>query len=144
MEKKLSDIFNNTKFITVSTVRENGEPWATPIGWFAFDGKNIVFDNRAGTIHADNLARDGRCFVTIVNYDEEHPCAIYIATHAKKLLGDDYERAKQAIIDRGLSVDDDVFAAPVGVIDEDKSNFSERSDGSLRFYAYMKCDEGEE
>jgi len=140
IEENLAEIFGNTKFITIATVCENGDPWATPIGWFAFDGENVVFDCRKGTVHAENLARDGRCFVTIVNYDQEHSRSVHIATTARKLVDDEYGRAKQLIIERGGKVTDDIFAAPVGEIDEEKSKTDEdeRADGSLRFHYYMR------
>ncbi|MCL2451562.1 hypothetical protein FWD20_01650 [Candidatus Saccharibacteria bacterium] len=56
----------------------------------------------------------------------------------KKLVGNDYEKAKRLILDKGLSVSDDIFAAPVGTIDEQKSKIYEKPDGTFRFYCYMK------
>ena len=131
------DVLNNTKFITVSTVNIDGSPYATPIGWFAFDGESIVFDNHSGKIHSNNLRRDGRCFITIVNYDQKHSRAVYIETVARNLHGAEYEKAKKLIEGKGLSVSDDIAIAPIGEIDMEKSKIYNRSD-KKRFYCYMK------
>ena len=139
MEATLLEILNNTKFITVSTVCADGSPWATPIGWFAFDGGNIVFDNRQGTIHAENLARDNRCFIAIVNYDKPRSRAVYVPTRATKLSGVAYEKAKTLILNKGLDVTDDIFSAPIGKIDEAKSKIGAVA-GKDRFHCYMKGD----
>jgi hypothetical protein len=127
------EILKDTRFITVSTICADGSPWATPIGWFAFDGRNIVFDNRQGTIHADNLARDNRCFITVVNHDEPRARAIYVTSRANKLAGNEYEHAKELIMARGKNVTDDIFAVPIGETISDKSEINEK-----RFYCYMR------
>lgn len=142
-DQNLADVFNNSKFITIATVCEDGSPWATPLGWFAFDAANgrIVFDNHAGTIHAENLARDPRCFISIVNYEQDHSRSAYIKTVAHKLTGTEYVTAKKMILDKGLNVTNDIFAAPIGEVDDKKSKISRREDGSLRFYCYMIYEE---
>jgi len=137
INKTLCEILNNTKFITVSTVCKDSSPWATPIGWFAFDGANIVFDNRQGTIHAENLARDERCFITVVNYDKLYSRAIYMETKVTKLVDEEYEKAKKLILDKGLNVTDDIFSAPIGELNESKSRIGEIN-GKNKFYCYMK------
>ena len=139
IDKNLSDIFNNTKFMTITTVCKDGSPWATPLGWWAFDdGRGyLVFDNHIGTVHAENLARDSRCFVTIVNDDQKHSRSVHIKTVAHKLIGQKYDDAKKLILDRGLNVTNDIFAAPIGEMDMKKTKISFRDDGSLRFYCYF-------
>ena len=137
MSNDLLDVLNNTKFITISTVNADGSPYATPIGWFAFDGENIVFDNHSGKIHSNNLKRDGRCFITIVNYDQEHSRAAYIESFARNLDGEEYEKAKELIEGKGLRVSDDIAAVPIGEVDMEKSQIYERL-GKKRFHCYMK------
>ena len=133
----LFDVLNNTEFITVSTINADGSPYATPIGWFAFDGENIVFDNHSGKAHSDNLKRDERCFITVVNRDLGYSRAIYIASIARNLDGDEYRRAKKLIEDRGLKVSDDIAASPIGEIDTEKSKIYDKPDRK-RVYLYMK------
>jgi len=139
IKKNLFEVLNNTRSLTISTVCEDGSPWGTPLGWWAFDGKNIVFDNHSGTVHANNLARNGRCFITIFNRDLGYSRGVYIDTFAKKLTGDDCEQAKKLIEDRGLQVTDDIFSAPIGEIDEAKSKMYERPD-KTRFYCYLRAE----
>ncbi|MCL2280697.1 pyridoxamine 5'-phosphate oxidase family protein [Candidatus Saccharibacteria bacterium] len=138
--KNLLDVLNDTKFMTLATVCADGSPRATPLGWFAFDAgeRRLVFDNRLGTVHAENLARDSRCFITIVNYDQDHSRSVNIKTVAHKLVGSEYDAAKKLILDRGLNVSDDIFAAPIGEVDMEKTQvgFSYRK-GNPRFYCYM-------
>jgi hypothetical protein len=114
-------IFQNTNFITVATVCEDGSPWATPLGWFAAVDDEIVFDNRVGTVHADNLARDNRCFITIVNEDLPKSRSAHIKTVARKLTGAEYDRARELILARGLDVTDDIFAVKIGKLVEEKT-----------------------
>jgi len=142
MSHKFSDIINNTKFIVVSTICVDGAPWATPLGLFAFDADSnqIVFQNRAGTMHGENLKRDNRCFITLVNYDEENQSrtSLHISTFAKKLSGGDYEKAKKLI--QNLSKDissGDIFAVPLGEKDEEKSTVDSKRNAT---YIYMKAE----
>jgi Pyridoxamine 5''-phosphate oxidase. len=137
-KEKLFDIINNTRFFTLSTTCEDGSPWGTPIGWFALDGNNIVFDNRQGTVHANNLTRDNRCFITFVNRDTGHSRAIYITTRATKLSGDQYEKAKALILEKGLNVSNDVFSAPIGDLVEEKSQIG-MINGKDKFHCYMEA-----
>ena len=137
MNNDLLDVLNNTAFITVSTVNEDGSPYATPIGWFAFDGKNIVFDNHSGKNHSNNLRLDNRCFITIVNTAQKHSRAVYIQTIATNLEGAEYQKAKKLIEDKGLKVSDDIAIAPIGEIDLEKSQIYELPN-KKRFYCYMK------
>jgi len=123
MNQDLLEVLNNTRFITLSTVNDDGSPWATPIGWFGFDAENnrIVFDNETGTIHAANLQRDSRCIITMVNHDKEYTRAVYVPTLAKKLTGEDFEKAKKFLPDRGVHDENDIFAASIGEINVEKS-----------------------
>jgi len=143
MNHKLSDIINTAKFIVISTICADGAPWATPLGLFAFDAEKnqIVFQNRAGTTHAENLARDDRCFITLVNYDEENQSrtSLHISTFAKKLTGENYEKAKNLIQSRGKNISSgDIFAAPLGKKDEAKSTIDLKRNTT---YIYMKSEE---
>jgi hypothetical protein len=139
VKKELTEVLNSTEFLTLSTVCEDGSPHGTPISWFAFDGDNIVFDNHSGKIHSDNLRRDGRCFITVVNRDLGYSRAIYIETYAKNLDGEEHEKAKKMIEDRGLMVSDDIAIAPIGEIDAEKSKIYDRTDRK-RLHLYMKAD----
>jgi hypothetical protein len=133
----LIDVLNTTKFITVSTTNDDGSPHATPIGWFAFDGKNIIFDNHSNKIHSNNLKRDGRCFITVVNRDLGYSRAIYIDTVAKNIDGEEYEKAKKLILGKGLKVSDDIAIAPIGEPDMEKSKIYDKTDRK-RLHLYMK------
>jgi len=138
LNENLLDVLHNTRHITIATVCADGAPRCTPIGWWAFDDEKgrIVFDNRQGTIHADNLARDPRCFIAIVNYDQEHSRSVNIQTRVRKLTGAEYDAAKKLILDKGLKINDDIFTAPIGEIDKKKTRTDTRDDGSRRFYCY--------
>ncbi|MCL1877139.1 pyridoxamine 5'-phosphate oxidase family protein [Candidatus Saccharibacteria bacterium] len=142
-DENLSDILSDSQFMTIATTCADGSPWATPLGWWAFDEENnqIVFDNRRGTMHAENLARDPRCFISIVNYDLEHSRSVHIKTVAHKLIGQEYDCAKKLILDRGLDVTDDIFAAPICDLDEGRTEVREMEDGLVRFHCYFTYEE---
>ena len=84
MNEGFVDAQNNTDYITVPTVDADGSPCATSIGWFAFDGENLVFDDHAEKIHSDDSKRDGRCFITVVNRDKGYSRATCIFNCCKK------------------------------------------------------------
>jgi hypothetical protein len=136
------DIMTNSKFITIATINADGSPRSTPLSWFALDqrGGAVVFDCRARTMHGANLARDGRCFITVVNYDKGYERSIYIQSFARKLTGQAYEKAKELILSAGKNVTDDIFAAPFGEIDKKKSQIGFNDKGRPRFYLYMKSE----
>jgi hypothetical protein len=123
----------------------DGSPHATPLGWWAFDFDKgeIVFDNRAETVHGRNLARDQRCFITIVNYDQSHSRAVYVKTVAQKLTGDKLDHAADLIISRGGKKDGEIWSARLGELDETKTEIRYDEDGSSRrFHCYFVDKEG--
>jgi hypothetical protein len=144
-DENLRDVLTKTRFITLSTVCADGSPYATPLSWWAFDerGKVIVFDNRTETTHGKNLARDPRCFITIVNQDQLHGRAVYVKTVAQKLIDNDaIKNAVDLIIARGGKEDGEIWAADFGEIDEAKTRIHYNDDGSLRkFYCYFTAKE---
>jgi nitroimidazol reductase NimA-like FMN-containing flavoprotein (pyridoxamine 5'-phosphate oxidase superfamily) len=89
---------DKNKYAVLSTVREDGSPWASPVH-FAYDETNIYWLSSDDTIHSINIARDDRVFITIFNTkqssgdtDGEHG-ALYVSTNAERLEGDDASKA---------------------------------------------------
>ncbi len=145
ISEDLLNVLCGTRFMTLSTICEDGSPWATPLGLFTFDEQKraLVFDCRSGTMHAENLTRDDRCFITLVNYDDkEHRRAVYVKTFAKKLTDEEATNAKDLIHSiRQKKVANDVFMAPIGEVDTDRTVIGYDRDDIRKSYYYLKNEE---
>lgn len=132
MNEIAAAILAKNKYAVLSTVREDGAPWATPIH-FAYDDSNIYWLSNDDTVHSINIARDNRVFLTIFNSNQissnemgDHG-ALYLATYATRLGGVEATEAK-AIFERmhpdGKSHklgDWSAFRAPIGEINPAKT-----------------------
>jgi nitroimidazol reductase NimA-like FMN-containing flavoprotein (pyridoxamine 5'-phosphate oxidase superfamily) len=138
MTDDINEVLETTRTMVLSTISVDGTPWGTPLR-FTFDGANIVWDNSPGSVHLANLLRDGRCFITIVNFDEEHSRAIYIKTLAKKLPADEAKKARKLLEKWGETdlENEAIFMAPMGEMSRVKPD-TEKENGSLRAYFEYK------
>ena len=118
-------ILRNNTYATLSTVSEDGSPWATPVH-FAYDDTQVYWFSDAGTVHSQNIMRDNRVFVTIFDSrqmvaEPEDRGALYLQSEARKLDGDELLHAREVFADRfededNRRIDDtiSVFAASFG------------------------------
>ena len=131
MNEITTAILKNNVFCTVATVDDDGSPRATPVH-FAFDETNIYWLSKDNTVHSGNIARDRRVFIVVFDSRQAAETlgdrgAVYIATHALKLSGDAAIAARDVYADRFPDdngrklVDWNVYAAPIGVMDAEKS-----------------------
>ena len=131
-------ILQNNAYATVSTVCADGAPWGVPVH-FAYDESRVFWLSADTTQHSQNIAREPRVFVTIFDSRQTvaEPAdrgAVYIATTARKLTGDDELYAREVYADRFPDDDDrrvgadaiGIYAAPLGVCDEEKSDAGRR------------------
>lgn len=126
-------ILNNNKYAVLSTVREDGAPWATPIH-IAHDDKNVYWLSNDDTIHSINLVRDGRAFLTIFNSQQRSSDgigghgALYISTNARRLDGAEADKARtifelQHPKNKSEQFGDlNVYCAPIGELNPVKTN----------------------
>jgi nitroimidazol reductase NimA-like FMN-containing flavoprotein (pyridoxamine 5'-phosphate oxidase superfamily) len=84
LKKKIFEILNDNRIMTVATNRPDGWPQATTVG-FANDGLDLLFLCGPDSQKAKNLARDDRVSVT-VDHDVSDPMKIAglsLAGHAR-------------------------------------------------------------
>lgn len=132
-------ILRNNAYLTVSTVNEDGSPWASPVH-FAYDDSRLYWLSPDATQHSQNILRDDRVFVTIFDSRQTvaEPAdrgALYVRTIATKLSGDDELRAREVYADRFADEDNrrvstsvGIYGAPLGELD------TARSDAGRRYY----------
>lgn len=132
-------ILRNNIYATLSTVGEDGSPWATPVH-FAYDDTQLYWFSADSTTHSHNIARDNRVFLTIFDSrqmvaEPEDRGALYLQSEARKLDGDELTRAREVYADRfededNRRIDDtiSVFAAPFGELN------TVRTKGQLLYY----------
>ncbi len=132
MNDLTKNILANNSYCTVSTVTSDGAPWATPVH-FAYDLQNIYWLSHDDTIHSLNIAQDSRVFITVFDSRQTAETladrgAMYVSTHATKLIGDAALAAREVYSDR--YPDDNnrrlsewsVYCAPIGTLDDIKSD----------------------
>lgn len=133
-------ILRNNSYATLSTICEDGSPWATPVH-FAYDNTQLYWFSTDTTQHSQNVARDHRVFVTIFDSrqmiaEPEDRGALYIQSEARKLEGEELARAREVFADRfededNRRIGDDsiaVYAAAFGTQNMAKSQ------GQLIYY----------
>lgn len=132
MNDVASAILEKNKYAVLSTVREDGAPWATPIH-FANDENNIYWLSNDDTVHSINIVRDNRVFVTIFNSNQESKNdigsrgALYVSTHASKLEGNEALEARKVFASQHEDSnshkhgDWSIFGAPFGELNPSKT-----------------------
>jgi len=95
INKKVSSILRSVRYATVSTVDENGAPWAAPV-WYVADNKdNIYWWSPADSQHSKNIALDSNIYITI--FDSTAPegegIGLYLRAEAYEVDGSDLDLA---------------------------------------------------
>ena len=83
--KKVMQILDSTIFCTLSTVRDDGSPWASPV-FFVFDeSHNIYWWTDLESVHSQNIDRDNRVFITVFNpyASEKDAAGVYMQAKAR-------------------------------------------------------------
>lgn len=132
-------ILKLNNYCTLSTVTTGGAPWGTPVH-FAYDENNIYWVSNTNTVHSQNIAHDDRVFITVFDSRQLAEMlgdrgAVYINSHATKLTGDASIAARDVYSNRFPDDDNrkmsewDIYVAPIGMLDEQKSK------GQLLYYS---------
>ena len=83
-EQQLS-LIRGKNFGTISTLREDGSPHATPV-WIDTDGEHVVFNTSIGRAKERHLRRDPRVAVTVL---PENPQEGYLSVTGTAELSED-------------------------------------------------------
>lgn len=64
-------LFEGQHFGHVATLMEDGSPQTSPI-WLDLDGDTVVFNTAEGRVKTDNLRRDPRVAISVVNSENPY------------------------------------------------------------------------
>ena len=115
MNEIATAILEKNKYGVLSTVREDGSPWATPVH-IAYKGSNLYWFSNEDTVHSINIARNNKVFITIFDSAQkskepgEHG-ALYISTQATQLRGQVADEARAVFNEKypAKSVEDRLY-----------------------------------
>lgn len=122
----IASLLKDVPIGSLATTNPDGAPWNSPLHFAATDTHLYWFSSEAAA-HSQNIARDPRVSIAIWSPDEsEGPRGVYINTTAQVLDESQVEQARAAYAAKFGSVppffaDFAAYAAPLGVIDEDRS-----------------------
>jgi len=60
-------ILMSAEFCNLATVCDDGSPWNTPVFFVADEDNNLYWWSSLKAIHSQNILRDGRVFITILD-----------------------------------------------------------------------------
>jgi PPOX class probable F420-dependent enzyme len=69
--EKFADLFQKKAFASLATVMPDGQPQVTPV-WIDFDGKNVLVNSARGRKKDENMRRDPRVSVAIIDPDNPY------------------------------------------------------------------------
>ena len=85
LSDKQLDLIRGKNFGTISTLREDGSPHATPV-WIDTDGEHVLFNTSIGRAKERHLRRDPRVAVTVL---PENPQEGYVSVTGTAELSED-------------------------------------------------------
>jgi len=68
---KYLDLFKKKAFASLATLMPGGEPQVTPV-WVDYDGRQVIVNTAAGRQKDENLQRDGRVSLSIIDPDNPY------------------------------------------------------------------------
>lgn len=105
-------VLSNAKLGTLATINEDGSPWSTPVQLSFRDGA-IVWYSGIDAAHSQNLVRDNRVSITIVELNEGPSKAVFVSSRVKISDKTSYNEQYQKTMTE--------YFVPLGELDESKS-----------------------
>jgi PPOX class probable F420-dependent enzyme len=104
LSDKQAKLFEGSNFGHVATIREDGSPQVTPV-WVDYDGEHVVFNTAVGRAKYNNLRRDPRVTIEVLN--QENPYEYVMVTGRAELEeGDSAERHIDKLAKKYMGVDE--------------------------------------
>lgn len=84
MNEKIKLILASTRYATISTVGEDGQPWAAPVWYVSDDRLNIYWWSPTESQHSKNISANPKVYITIFDstIPEGEGLGLYIRGHA--------------------------------------------------------------
>ncbi len=89
-----SDILASNRYLTVSTVDGEGNPWASPVWYVADDEGNYYWWSPMSSQHSTNIINNPNVYITIFNSQlpEGEGLGLYIRATASELPPEELDR----------------------------------------------------
>lgn len=112
MKDDALNVLINAKIATLATVNSDGSPWSTPVQISFRDGA-IVWHSGIDAVHSENLARDNRISITVLEMNEGASKAVFISSFVNPAKGAAFNEQYQKTMAE--------YSAPLGELDEARS-----------------------
>ena len=96
-------LLRGTNLATIATLMKDGSPQATVV-WIDTDGTNVLFNTAEGRIKTNNLRRDGRVAIAVVNAENPYQQAV-IRGHVIEMTTEGADAHIDAMAKKYLGVD---------------------------------------
>ena len=104
LSDKQAKLFLDKNFGHVGTIRADGSPQVTPV-WVDYDGEHVVFNTAVGRVKHQNLKRDPRVTIEVIN--QENPYEYVMVTGRAELQeGEEAERHIDKLAKKYMGVDE--------------------------------------
>jgi PPOX class probable F420-dependent enzyme len=110
LTKEQADLLRGRNWATVTTLRADGSPHATPV-WIDTDGEHVLFNTAVGRAKERELRRDPRVAVTVLPADDQQ--SGYVSVTGTAELSEDGAREHiDKLAKKYLGVDEYPYLQP--------------------------------
>lgn len=96
-KEKYQSILEKVRYCTVSTVDQDGKPWAAPVWYVSDENDTIYWWSPTTSQHSENIAKNSNVYLTI--FDSSAPegegLGLYIRAEAHEVSEEDLEKAME-------------------------------------------------
>jgi PPOX class probable F420-dependent enzyme len=110
LNEKQAALFEGKNFGHVGTIRADGTPQVTPV-WVDYDGEHVVFNTAVGRTKYENMKRDPRVTVEVMNLDDPYEY-VMVTGSAELEEGEAAERHIDKLAKKYMGVDDYPYRTP--------------------------------
>jgi PPOX class probable F420-dependent enzyme len=103
-------LFTDKNFGHVGTIRADGTPQVTPV-WVDYDGEHVVFNTAVGRTKYENLRRDPRVTVEVLNMENPYEY-VMVSGRAELEEGEAAERHIDKLAKKYMGVDEYPHRSP--------------------------------
>lgn len=104
LNEKQAALFAGKNFGHVGTIRADGTPQVTPV-WVDYDGERVVFNTAVGRTKYENLRRDPRVTVEVLNMENPYEY-VMVSGRAELEEGEAAERHIDKLAKKYMGVDE--------------------------------------
>jgi PPOX class probable F420-dependent enzyme len=110
LNEKQAALFEGKNFGHVGTIRADGTPQVTPV-WVDYDGEHVVFNTAVGRTKYENLRRDPRVTVEVLNMENPYEY-VMVSGRAELEEGEAAERHIDKLAKKYMGVDEYPHRSP--------------------------------